>query len=475
MDESIADRAKREREAREKWKKQYNENQKKIEEEKALELQLREERMLEVQKEWDAYKESDEYKHNLKEKLISRNDVWEKHYQTIRQDGISLIKEYRLKYKMNTEPIWKVYQTVINKEGIGLCNKFPGWVGRQISTENMIPLNQIKTMENPKCIRFYGDHCTVTDDFNAMHMFGPRLEICYNNTFNRIDDVVWSYENSSNDKHYIDFHYHTHIEDPTVQLQGFLLCSRHDDIDKDGMKIINQPSLVKNAEIFYIEKFLSKEEADELFDTLYDMNKFVHTQMYFYNQETKEIESRSNHRKSYWLGDHAQATGYTDQTIIDNDTNEKISIPTDYVKPYEFPPILWSLKRKIEKAYGVEFNGCLVGLFDNPEQKIGYHSDSSKSMGEDPYIGSVSLGAPRKFNIKPNKNQNTEQKGTEQNPVSVKLGHGDLVVMRKNANRKYLHAVMKDPACNEDNVRINLTFRLYNYHPDEMKFNASGF
>ena len=120
----------------------------------------------------------------------------------------------------------------------------------------------------------------------------------------------------------------------------------------------------------------------------------------------------------------------------------------------------------------MKFNSCLVGLFDSSKDKIGFHSDASDAMGSDPQIASVSFGRPRLFKMKKQREYVTD--GNEER-IEMILNHGTLVIMKDGANAKYLHAVMKDPECNENNVRLNLTFRNYDYHPDEMKIMAKPF
>ena len=413
----------------------------------------------------------------------------------MKKDVIKM-NQYRSKYNFGPEvPFWKVWNKMsIQERDLDLDERtnqreikrrnMPEWINMQLTVQNLVPSSEITKLPNTQCVRIYCSRRSY--DITAMYHFGMRLDVCYFDTNDRIEDVVWSYQNSpESSRQYIDFYYHTEINDVSLRYSGSLLGYRKEYVRKDGLKEVPDKSLVKNGEVFYVEKFLDKEEADELFDTLYDLEKFKLYKLYNYNHETKQIDIRSNHRKSYWLGDHAQAVGDTnkggggdnpDGTGDNPDDNGNIAqtilVPTDYVIPYEFPMIVWELKEKIEKAYGVEFNSCLVGLYDGPKQKIGYHSDSSDSMGTDPYIGSISLGLSRKFRLKPNKNT---YKTTMEEPVEIVLKHGDLVVMRKNANKNYLHSVIKDSKCNENNVGIYLTFRQYDYHPDEMKLKANPF
>lgn len=226
-------------------------------------------------------------------------------------------------------------------------------------------------------------------------------------------------------------------------------------------------SLVKNATIIHVPAFLPKEEADKIMQILVS-GKFRYQTLYHYNEKEKMIVTGTNHRKSYWLGEHAQSTQNSPNVHIIKDTQERIDLPTDYVFPYTFPPSIQELQKHIEKEYAVTFNSCLVGLFDSPTDKIGFHSDSSESLGTDPQIASVSFGAERRFRIKSKNKDNRET-------VDLILKHGDLLIMKDGANEKYLHAVPKDPKCTPNNIRINMTFRNYNYDENEKKINATVF
>lgn len=231
-------------------------------------------------------------------------------------------------------------------------------------------------------------------------------------------------------------------------------------------------SLVKEANIYHIDKYLTKEEADELFNLLYDKDKLRFQKMYFYSQKDKKINEGQNHRKSYWLGEHAQATQVTENWVTDRDTGEKVLVPTDFVMPFEFPPLVLKVKERIENEFNMKFNSCLVGLFDFPGSRIGFHSDESEAMGPDPQIASVSFGRPRLFKMKKKK---AFVKDGDEERIDMILNHGALVIMKDGANARYLHRVMKDPGCDKNNVRLNLTFRNYKYHPDEMKLKAKPF
>uniref|UniRef100_A0A6C0CA24 Fe2OG dioxygenase domain-containing protein n=1 Tax=viral metagenome TaxID=1070528 RepID=A0A6C0CA24_9ZZZZ len=230
-------------------------------------------------------------------------------------------------------------------------------------------------------------------------------------------------------------------------------------------------SIVPDAEIYIIDNFISNDEADELFALLNDESKFKYYNLNFYDVKTKSIVSARNHRKSYWLGEHAQAVQKSNNTAEDD--GKVISIPTEYVLPYTFPELVMRFKNRIEKKFDIEFNSCLVGKFESPTDKIGFHSDSSDSMGPNPIVGSLSLGRSRNFIIQRSKKYQIDE--LKKNKKKINLQHGTLCMMGNESNVKYLHMVPPDSGCCEDDCRINLTFRNYKYFPDEMEFSASPF
>ena len=211
-------------------------------------------------------------------------------------------------------------------------------------------------------------------------------------------------------------------------------------------------SLFTDAEMYYIPRYLTKTEADALEQEVNDDTKFRRQTLYFNDWDNPgEIKSVPAWRKSYWIGEHPQAT---------QNTNSRI--PTDFADNYDFTPLVKSLKERLEREFNVSFNSCLVGKFISPHDKIGFHSDKSDGMGPNPFVGSVSLGKSRKFLLK-------NVKTKKQTPLI--LCHGDLLLMRDKSNINYLHSVPKDRECSDQRYRINLTFRDYLYDEVEMSVN----
>lgn len=212
-------------------------------------------------------------------------------------------------------------------------------------------------------------------------------------------------------------------------------------------------SLFADAEIFYVPRYLSRKDADALENEVNNDSKFRRQTLYFNDRDNPgKIRAIPAWRKSYWIGEHPQAT---------QNTNGRV--PTDFADNYEFTPLVQSLKEKLEQEFDVAFNSCLVGKFISPNDKIGFHSDKSDGMGPNPFVGSVSLGKSREFLLK---NVRTKE------ITKLILRHGDLLLMRNKSNVNYLHSVPRDSRCTERNYRINLTFRDYWYDDVEMNKNV---
>jgi len=111
---------------------------------------------------------------------------------------------------------------------------------------------------------------------------------------------------------------------------------------------------------------------------------------------------------------------------------------------------LLGLKARVEAALGERFNSCLLNLYHDGSEGMGWHSDAESTLVEDAAIASLSLGAERKFALR--------HKRRREEKVSVVLEHGSLLAMRGETQRHWSHALPKSTRITE--ARINLTFRL---------------
>jgi alkylated DNA repair dioxygenase AlkB len=109
---------------------------------------------------------------------------------------------------------------------------------------------------------------------------------------------------------------------------------------------------------------------------------------------------------------------------------------------------LLGLKKIAEEITAATFNSCLLNLYHNGDEGMGWHSDDEKSLGKDTAIASFSFGAERKFSLK--------HKRTKQ-AVSILLENGSLLLMKGTTQANWLHCLPK--ATKIIMPRVNLTFR----------------
>lgn len=111
-------------------------------------------------------------------------------------------------------------------------------------------------------------------------------------------------------------------------------------------------------------------------------------------------------------------------------------------------PELLALKNLIEQASGESYNSCLLNLYHNGDEGMGWHSDAETELKKNGAIASISLGAERKFQFKHKK---TDEK------IEILLENGSLLVMKDTTQKFWLHRL--PPSKKIETLRVNLTFR----------------
>lgn len=119
-------------------------------------------------------------------------------------------------------------------------------------------------------------------------------------------------------------------------------------------------------------------------------------------------------------------------------------------EPTAWPRALVERRERLQDELGVEFNSCLVNLYRDGADAMGYHSDNEPELGAQPTIASISLGDRRRFVLR---HRSTGERW------SWDLGHGDLLVMRDESQSNYAHAIPK--TSRQVGPRMNLTFRRF--------------
>jgi alkylated DNA repair dioxygenase AlkB len=106
------------------------------------------------------------------------------------------------------------------------------------------------------------------------------------------------------------------------------------------------------------------------------------------------------------------------------------------------------LKQVVENLSNTKFNSCLLNLYHDGNEGMGWHSDDEKSIEEHSTIASVSFGAERKLSFKHKQTKET---------ISVLLENGSLLLMKDATQKNWLHGLPKSTKITLP--RINLTFR----------------
>ena len=181
-----------------------------------------------------------------------------------------------------------------------------------------------------------------------------------------------------------------------------------------------------NGHVNYYGKILSDEEILHYFEELYNTIAWKNDEVIIFGKLI------ITNRKVAWY-----ATSNIDYTYSNI---SKKALP--------FTPALLSLKQIIEQKTGETYNACLLNLYENGSEGMGWHSDDEKELEPLSSIASLSLGADRKFSLKHKQNKQT---------VSLILENGSLLEMKNETQLFWKHALPK--TTNVLGPRINLTFR----------------
>ncbi len=194
-------------------------------------------------------------------------------------------------------------------------------------------------------------------------------------------------------------------------------------IEEDG-----SPNLLPcDGMVVYYDAILPGAAATQYFDVLLQTIAWEHDELIIFG---KRIVTQ---RETAWYGDRAFPYTYSHAT--------KVALP--------WTPELLAIKTLAEGFSGEKYNSCLLNLYHDGSEGMGWHSDDEDSIEPDSAIASVSLGAVRKFHLRHRKNGDK---------VSLVLAHGSLLVMQGTTQVHWQHSLPKALRVRE--ARINLTFRL---------------
>ena len=119
------------------------------------------------------------------------------------------------------------------------------------------------------------------------------------------------------------------------------------------------------------------------------------------------------------------------------------------MNPLAWTPTLQKIREQVNGLAAVQFNSALLNLYRDGNDKVDWHADDEKELGENPVIASVNFGETRDFILR--RNDDPSKK------ITIPLGHGTLLVMRGGVQRFWQHSVPKRRKVRGS--RFNLTFR----------------
>ena len=174
----------------------------------------------------------------------------------------------------------------------------------------------------------------------------------------------------------------------------------------------------------YIPSFISADEADNHFTGLIEETPWEHRHIVLFGKEVLQP------RLACWYGDHAYS--YSGIRLESRAWTERLRLLRDHCSV----------------ASGVEFNSCLVNLYRDGRDSMGWHADDEPELGREPVIASLSLGDTRVFRMRHKETKTV---------VEVSLDHGSLLVMSGLMQQCWVHEIPKTKK--PVGQRINLTFR----------------
>ena len=98
-------------------------------------------------------------------------------------------------------------------------------------------------------------------------------------------------------------------------------------------------------------------------------------------------------------------------------------------------PVLDDVRRALDRRYRARFDRVSLALYRDGHDSVAWHGDRVARRMRDALVATVSVGAPRRFVIRPN--------GGGAKVFDLSLGWGDLLVMGGSCQRTYQHSVPK--------------------------------
>lgn len=184
----------------------------------------------------------------------------------------------------------------------------------------------------------------------------------------------------------------------------------------------------EDGNVTYRSTFLTEEESLALLQKLLAEIRWEPDRVHLFGRVIKTKRSVA------WHGDRQFPYTYSGFTRI----------------AQEWTPDLLAVKRKVEATVGATFNSCLLNLYHDGKEGMGWHSDDEPEMKKLAPIASISLGETRIFEFE-HKLKNEK--------IGIELENGSLLMMSGPTQEHWKHQLKKKASIKSP--RINLTFRTF--------------
>jgi alkylated DNA repair dioxygenase AlkB len=188
------------------------------------------------------------------------------------------------------------------------------------------------------------------------------------------------------------------------------------------------------AELRCAWSWLSQEAADALFEQLLQDIPWERHRLHMFGRELDAP------RLNCWIGDPGAVYTYSRTRF----------------EPRPWTPALQALRERVERSCHSRFNSVLANLYRDGADSMGWHSDDEPELGPQPVIASLSLGATRRFRLRPRRPHGTRAAAAD--TLGLPLTHGSLLCMSGATQHLYQHDLPR--SARVGGPRINLTFRL---------------
>uniref|UniRef100_A0A0K8T6M6 DNA oxidative demethylase ALKBH2 n=1 Tax=Lygus hesperus TaxID=30085 RepID=A0A0K8T6M6_LYGHE len=191
----------------------------------------------------------------------------------------------------------------------------------------------------------------------------------------------------------------------------------------------------EGLDLWYLHQFLTKKQADKLFDTLED-------ELEYFTGDLAKVKIFGK-----WRDIPREQVAFGDPGMVYRFSS--LSVPA-----LPWPSALKDLRDDVSSVLGQDYNFVLVNRYRNGLDHMGEHRDDEGELDEGAGIVSISLGQVRDFVLR---HRDVKFKKRRMDSVKIPLGHGSLLHMRSPTNTFWYHAL--PPRKKALGVRINLTFR----------------